>query len=115
MARPPFPVNPQGATGLVHGPLILDTSARQAFLFGEPLELAAREWAVLEVLLGRVDRIVSKASIIQAVSGWGGELSHNAVEVYVSRLRSKLASSGIRIHTVRGLGYRLEPYRPEAR
>ncbi len=112
MARPPFPMNPQGATGLVHGPLILDTSARQAFLFGEPLELAAREWAVLEVLLGRVEKIVSKESIIQAVAGWDEELSPNAIEVYISRLRSKLERAGVRIRTVRGFGYTLRAETP---
>src|SRR5204863_204320 len=49
---------------VVHGPLTLDTVARRAYLAGEPLELAAREWAVLEVLLGKVEKIVSKESII---------------------------------------------------
>ncbi|HEX5611162.1 MAG TPA: response regulator transcription factor [Burkholderiales bacterium] len=93
-----------------HGPLMLDTSARRAFLGGHPLELAAREWAVLEVLLARVERIVSKESIIQAVASWGDELSPNAIEVYVSRLRAKLEPAGIRIRTVRGFGYMLEEF-----
>jgi two-component system OmpR family response regulator len=96
---------------IVHGPLALDTVARRAFLRGEPLELAAREWAVLEVLLAKVEKIVSKEAIIQAVAGWGDELSPNAIEVYVSRLRSKLEPAGIRIRTVRGFGYMLEEFR----
>jgi two-component system OmpR family response regulator len=95
---------------ITHGPLTLDTLARRAWLGGEPLELAAREWAVLEVLLARVERIVSKDAIIQAVAGWGEELSPNAIEVYVSRLRAKLESAGITIRTVRGFGYMLEEY-----
>jgi two-component system OmpR family response regulator len=100
----------QSGPRVVHGPLALDTVARRAFLRGAPLELAAREWAVLEVLLARVERIVSKESIIQAVASWGDELSPNAIEVYVSRLRGKLEPAGIRIRTVRGFGYMLEEY-----
>ncbi len=91
-----------------HGPLVLDSAARRATLDGVPLELAAREWAVLEVLLARVERVVSKETIIQAVAGWDEELSPNAIEVYVSRLRAKLEPAGIRIRTVRGFGYLLE-------
>jgi two-component system, OmpR family, response regulator len=103
----------QAQTGpkVVHGPLVLDTLARRAQLGGEPLELAAREWAVLEVLLARVEKIVSKESIIQAVASWGEELTPNAIEVYVSRLRAKLEPSGIKIRTVRGFGYMLEEFK----
>ncbi|MEW6691037.1 MAG: response regulator transcription factor [Pseudomonadota bacterium] len=103
----------QSQTGprIVHGPLALDTLARRAQLAGEPLELAAREWAVLEVLLSRVEKIVSKESIIQALASWGEELTPNAIEVYVSRLRAKLEPSGIRIRTVRGFGYMLEEFK----
>jgi two-component system OmpR family response regulator len=100
----------RGGPRVEHGPLVLDTSARRAFLAGEPLELAAREWAVLEVLLANVERIVSKELIIQAVAGWGEELSPNAIEVYVSRLRAKLEPAGVRIRTVRGFGYMLQEY-----
>ena len=100
-----------GGPRIVHGPLVLDTVARRAFLRGEPLELAAREWAVLEVLLAKVEKIVSKEAIIQAVSGWGDDLSPNAIEVYVSRLRAKLEPAGIRIRTVRGFGYMLEEHK----
>jgi two-component system, OmpR family, response regulator len=96
---------------IVLGPLTLDTVARRAFLRGAPLELAAREWAVLEVLLAKVEKVVSKEAIIQAVAGWGDDLSPNAIEVYVSRLRAKLEPAGIKIRTVRGFGYRLEDYK----
>src|SRR5881396_1398057 len=96
---------------IVHGPLTLDTVARRAYLAGEPLELAAREWAVLEVLLGKVEKIVSKESIIQAVAGWDEDLSPNAIEVYISRLRTKLERAGVHIRTVRGFGYMLEEFK----
>ena len=101
----------QAGPKVVHGPLLLDTVARRAFLDGEPLELAGREWAVLEVLLAKVERVVSKEAIIQAVANWGEELSLNAIEVYVSRLRTKLEPAGIRIRTVRGFGYMLEEHK----
>lgn len=101
----------QAGPKVVHGPLLLDTVARRAFLNGEPLELAGREWAVLEVLLAKVERVVSKEAIIQAVANWGEELSLNAIEVYVSRLRAKLAPAGIHIRTVRGFGYMLEEHK----
>ena len=103
----------QAQTGpkIVHGPLVLDTLARRAQLNGEPLDLAAREWAVLEVLLARVEKIVSKESIIQAVASWGEELTPNAIEVYVSRLRAKLDPAAIKIRTVRGFGYMLEEFK----
>lgn len=101
----------QAGPRVQHGPLTLDTAARRAYLGGAPLELAGREWSVLEVLLARVERVVSKEAIIQAVTGWNEELSPNAIEVYVSRLRAKLEPAGIRIRTVRGFGYMLEEYR----
>ena len=103
----------QAQTGpkIVHGPLVLDTLARRAQLAGMPLDLAAREWAVLEVLLARVEKIVSKEAIIQAVASWGEELTPNAIEVYVSRLRAKLDIAGVKIRTVRGFGYMLEEFR----
>jgi DNA-binding response OmpR family regulator len=96
---------------IVHGPLTMDTLGKRVFLQGQPLELAGREWAVLEVLLARVEKVVSKESIIQAVASWGEELSQNAIEVYVSRLRSKLEPAGVHIRTVRGFGYMLEEFK----
>lgn len=93
-----------------HGPLVLDQSARRAWLYGDPLDLPLREWAVLEFLLDKAERVVSKDQIVSAVCSWDEELSPNAVEVYVSRLRNKLEPSGIVIRTVRGFGYMLEAW-----
>jgi len=95
---------------IVHGPLTLDCTARRAYLNGAPLELTAREWAVLEVLIERTERTVPKEAIIAALAGSGEELTPNAIEVYVSRLRAKLDRAGIRIQTVRGFGYLLAEY-----
>lgn len=97
-----------------HGPLTMDRGARRAYLCGERLDLTAREWAVLEVLLQKAEKIVSKESIIHWIANWDDELSLNAIEVYVSRLRAKLEPAGIRVRTVRGFGYMLEEFRAAA-
>ena len=67
-----------------------------------------REWAVLEYLLQHGGRVVSKQQIIDAILPWGGDLTLNAVEVYVSRLRLKLDDAGLSLRTIRGFGYLLE-------
>ncbi len=95
---------------LVHGPLVLDTESRRVWLDGAPLELPPREWAVLEILLRRVGKVVSKEHILQSISTWDSELTLNAIEVYVSRLRAKLEPSGIYVRTIRGFGYRLDEF-----
>jgi len=63
---------------------------------------------VLEVLLQRVGRLVSKEQLVNHLCEWGEEVSNNAIEVYVHRLRKKIEPGGARIITVRGLGYSLE-------
>jgi len=93
-----------------HGPLELDRAGRRAFLDGAPLELAAREWAVLQILLEKVEKVVSKESFIESLTNWEEDLSSNAIEVYISRLRAKLEPAGIRIRTVRGFVYMLEEF-----
>jgi two-component system OmpR family response regulator len=92
------------------GRLRLDKSARQAFLDLEPLPLSAREVGVLELLMSRVGRVVSKEQLAEHLSQ-DEEIGENAVEVYVHRLRKKLEAVGIEIRTLRGLGYLLEKSR----
>ncbi len=94
------------------GPLIYDQVGRIAQIEGQPLDLSAREIGLLEVLLNRMGRLVSKDQLVDHLCGWGEEVSHNAIEVYVHRLRKKLEAGGVKIATVRGLGYCLE--RPQA-
>ncbi|HEU0202569.1 MAG TPA: response regulator transcription factor [Burkholderiaceae bacterium] len=93
---------------LTFGQLRMDLQARRAFVGDAPLELSVREWSVLEFLLGRVGKVVAKEQIINAISGWDDSLSENAVEQYVSRLRTKIEPAGVQIRTVRGFGYLLE-------
>ncbi|MEW6039761.1 MAG: response regulator transcription factor [Pseudomonadota bacterium] len=93
---------------IVCGPLVLNTLDRQVHVNGEPLPLPSREYGVLEALLLQAGRVVSKDRIAQRLASGAEELADNAIEVYVHRLRRRLETLGIRIRTVRGLGYLLE-------
>jgi two-component system, OmpR family, response regulator len=95
-------------TLLRHGALTYDQVGRVARLNGEALELSAREVSLLEIFLQRAGRLVSKDQLVSHLCEWGEEVSPNAIEVYVHRLRKKLEPGGVRIVTVRGLGYSLE-------
>jgi two-component system OmpR family response regulator len=90
-----------------HGPLAYDLSGRVAWLHGTPLELSGREVNLLEILLQRAGRMVSKEQLIDLLCEWGEEVSGNAIEVYIHRLRKKLEPGGVHIATVRGIGYTL--------
>ena len=96
------------ATRFGLGLLSLDSATRRARVGERPLELSVREWGVLEYLLQHAGRVVSKQQIIDAIAPWGDDLTLNAVEVYVSRLRLKLEGAGVAIRTIRGFGYLLE-------
>jgi len=87
--------------------LVFDTESRQAFIDDKPQTLSAREGAVLELLMRRKGRVVSKKLVEDQIFGLSGEVASNAVEVYVHRLRKQLAEHGakVEIHTVRGVGY----------
>ncbi|MBB5202767.1 two-component system OmpR family response regulator [Inhella inkyongensis] len=99
-----------GSSGhlIKHGPLSFDSTGRVAYLNEQMVELSARELSLLEVLLQRAGRLVSKEQLVQHLCSWGDEVSNNAIEVYVHRLRKKIEQGPVRIATVRGLGYCLE-------
>jgi DNA-binding response OmpR family regulator len=94
------------------GSLVLDICSKRAKIDTRALELSTREWAVLEYLVYNASRVVSKQQIIDAIVPWGSELTHNAVEVYVSRIRMKIAAAGVALRTIRGFGYMLEKKSP---
>lgn len=102
-------VSPQ----LQHGRLTLDTVGRRVAYDGTPIEFSARELAVLELLLLRAGRVVSKENIASHLYGWGDEVGLNAIEVYVYRIRRKLEPLGCEIRTVRGMGYLMERSRAQ--
>jgi two-component system OmpR family response regulator len=101
-----------GATSIKHGPLTYDQAGRVATIDGKMVELSARELGLLEVLLQRAGRLVSKDQLVERLCEWGEEVSNNAIEVYIHRLRKKIEKGPIRIATVRGLGYCLEKINP---
>ncbi|MBE2260804.1 MAG: response regulator transcription factor [Candidatus Accumulibacter sp.] len=97
------------------GSLTFDQTDRCALVNGQMLDLSARELGLLEILLSRTKRLVSKDQLVDHLCGWGEEVSHNAIEVYIHRLRKKLEATGVNITTVRGLGYYLEKPAEETR
>ena len=101
-------------TVLRHGPLTLDPVGHVAYLNDQMLDLSARELNLLEVLLQRPGRLVSKEQLVDHLCSWGEEVSNNAIEVYVHRLRKKIETNAVRIVTVRGLGYYLERFADSA-
>jgi two-component system, OmpR family, response regulator len=90
---------------IVHGALAFDSSAHSATVNGEFLDLSARELAMLELLLLRSGRVISKEQFVEHLCGFDADVTANAIEVYVHRLRRKLDPAGIHVQTVRGLGY----------
>jgi DNA-binding response OmpR family regulator len=93
---------------LICGPLAFDRAAGTITLNGRLLELRRREFSVLEVLMTRAGKLVSKERLIAEVFGFDEPVAPNAAELYVARVRQKLGPDGPRIRTVRGLGYLLE-------
>lgn len=90
------------------GSLSYEQSERVARIDGESVDLSARELELLEFFLLRTGRLISKEQLIDHLCAWGETVSHNAIEVYIHRLRKKIEPSGVRITTMRGLGYCLE-------
>jgi two-component system, OmpR family, response regulator len=91
--------------------LSVDLVGKRLCIDEAEVELTAREWLVLECLVRRMSLIVSKDRLQQAIAGPDQDITANAVEVHVSRLRAKLGDAAI-IRSLRGLGYRLEEARP---
>jgi DNA-binding response OmpR family regulator len=89
------------------GNLAFDTESRQAFINEEPQVLSARETTVLELLMRRKDRTVPKKLVEDQIFGLSGDVTSNAIEVYIHRLRKQLSERGakVQIHTIRGVGY----------
>lgn len=96
-----------------HGRLTLDIVSRQAKIDDEDLALSSRESGILEVLMLNAGRPVSKDQMLESLVTREDNLTENAVEVYVHRVRKKLEPAGIRVRTMRGIGYCLERVKAE--
>jgi DNA-binding response OmpR family regulator len=100
------------ATSLLRiGRLQVNLATHELRLDDDQFDLPPRERVVLECLMMAVPDVVRKDRLIQALVGWQADLTPNAIEVYISRLRQKLDPLGLGIRTVRGIGYRLEETR----
>lgn len=95
------------STEISYGSLRFDTVGKRVFVDGSPLELSARELSALELLLLHLGRVVSKEHLTERLYAWGDEVTYNAIEVCIHRLRKRLEPAGINIRTIRGLGYLL--------
>lgn len=93
------------APTLQYGELSFDTVARIASVSDKPLHLSLHEAGVLEILLRRFGRVVSKEQLVEQIYSYDKEVSHNAIEVYIHRLRKKLTGSGVEVSTHYGRGY----------
>ncbi len=97
-----------GLKALSCGALTLDMAARRAYVNDQPLDLPRREFHVLEVLMSRHGRIISKDQIIDSISDFSDEMNPSTVEIYIHRIRKKLEATDVTIRTIRGIGYILE-------
>ncbi|HTV70017.1 MAG TPA: response regulator transcription factor [Rhizobiaceae bacterium] len=90
------------------GDVVFDLNQRTFFANGAAIDLPAREVSLLETLFMRAGKVVAKQAIIESLAGFDEDLSANAIEQYVSRLRKRLAPHGLTVRTARGIGYYLE-------
>ena len=84
----------------------LDPAARRVRVRGETVEVSAREFVILEMLMRNVGKVISRAQLESALYGWGEGAESNVVEVHIHHLRRKIGADFIR--TVRGVGYLME-------
>lgn len=95
-------------SSIAFGSIELDTVSRTLSAFGQTLDMPARELSVLETLLRKAGKVVAKQSIIESLAAFDDDLSENAVEQYISRLRRRLAPYALTVRVARGLGYYLD-------
>jgi two-component system OmpR family response regulator len=93
---------------ICYGSLSFDTVDRSVSINGRALPLSAHEVGVLEVLVQRFGRVVSKEQLVEQLYSYDKGVTHNAIEVYVHRLRKKTAGAGITVKTHYGRGYMLD-------
>ena len=98
---------PQGmaASAVEFGNLVFDNGAKRVSVDGAAVELSAREFRLLELLLADLGRVLGKDALLDQLFGLDDAVAPNAIELYVSRLRRKLDRSAVKIRTLRGLGY----------
>ncbi|QJR20051.1 response regulator transcription factor [Pelagibacterium halotolerans] len=96
-----------GSATLSVGDVSLDPKTRTVTLSGHPVELTRREIALLEVMMGQPGRVFSKSELLDQLYGFESDAGPNAIELYIGRLRKKLANAKTQILTLRGMGYQI--------
>jgi DNA-binding response OmpR family regulator len=92
---------------LRYGNILFNTSTKEIYISGEKIELTARELALLEVLLSKAGTLVTKRELLKSLSSQDLELTINALDIVIHRLRKKLQASTCQIQNMRGIGYRI--------
>lgn len=105
-------VTSQGTPDLRVGRLRLDFPGRRAHVEDHELDLTARDFGLLEAMVLRSPRVISRAQLIEALCSWDEELTDNGLDIAIHRLRKKLQYSGTNIRTLRGIGYLFEETEP---
>jgi len=95
---------PPAAPWMVAG-MSVDIAAKRVRIDERNIELTPREWSLLELFLTHPGRVISKSHIAESIFTFDEQLSPNAIEVHVSRLRMKIEPMGSQLRTVRGFGY----------
>ena len=105
------PTGGQAAPAIRVGRIDFDAASREVRVGGEPLVLPRRELALLELLVQRAGRVVQRGHLDSELYGFGVDVSPNALETQVSRLRRRLqdVDAGVEVQTIRGVGYMLRP------
>ncbi|WPB59212.1 response regulator [Xylophilus sp. GOD-11R] len=96
------------------GGLVIDSAARRVTLDGVRLDLPNREYSLLDILVGRLGRVVRRDEIAAKLFSFDDEAGSNAIDLYVGRLRKKLGEGPVRITTVRSIGYLAEAMADDA-
>ncbi len=86
-----------------HGEIALDPAAHAVTIADKNVDIAPREYAVLQLLMENIGRVMSRSRLEENLYSWDGEVESNAIEVYIHHLRKKFGSDLIR--TIRGVGY----------
>lgn len=97
------------ATAVNVGELTFDTVRRVLRKGEELIELSPREYAVLEILIHNIGSLVTKQKMASLLSDWDASVTFNAIDIIVHRLRKKLEPYGLKLQTIRGLGFLVEP------
>jgi len=100
LRRGTAPANPWTVAGMS-----VDIAAKRVRIGERNIDLTPREWALLELFLTHPGRVISKSHIAESIFTFDDQLSPNAIEVHVSRLRMKIEPVGAQLRTVRGFGY----------